>query len=59
MTSFQGGSEKRQPRGSIWDGPFAWKYQNALLQILVGGVRQRGYLCKLRRAGMTQLFFGS
>ena len=36
MTSFQGESEKRQPRGSIWDGPFAWKYQNALLQILVG-----------------------
>ena len=27
MTSFQGKSEKRQPRGSIWDGPFAWKYQ--------------------------------
>lgn len=48
MTSFQGESEKRQPRGSIWDGPFAWKYQNALLQILVGGVRQRADLQHLR-----------
>ena len=48
MTSFQGESEKRQPRGSIWAGPFAWEYQNALLQILVGGVRQRADLQHLR-----------
>ena len=30
------------------NGPFVWKYQNALLQILVGGVRQRADLQHLR-----------